>query len=188
RHAAIRLSSRSECVVTASCLNAQAPLSVSSTATPHRGVAVSSERTLTGLSPHRASSMCYYPLAMPSAPTSVDEMEVHLNELLKKFDRLKVLYEQYFMGIEKMEPLTARKELMRAIIELQQKHVRNTGLRFKSQTLIQKWNIYQGYWNRTTREIETGRYVRHLQTARRRAEQKGLPFPAEEMGLHLRDA
>jgi hypothetical protein len=114
-----------------------------------------------------------------------NDLEVFVSELQKKFDRLKVLYEQYFMGIEKIEPQTARKEISRAILSLQQMHLRNTGLRFKVATLIQKWNIYQGYWNRTIREIEAGRYVRHVATARRRAEQQGLEFPAEEMGLHL---
>lgn len=114
-----------------------------------------------------------------------NEMDVYVSELQKKFDRLKVLYEQFFMGIEKIEPLTARKELTRTILNLQQTHLRGTGLRFKVATLIQKWNIYQSYWNRTMRDIEAGRYVRHVATARRRAESKGLPFPAEEMGLHL---
>jgi hypothetical protein len=89
------------------------------------------------------------------------------------------------MGIEKIEPLTARKELTRAILNLQQTHLRGTGLRFKVATLIQKWNIYQSYWNRTMRDIEAGRYVRHVATARRRAESKGVPFPADEMGLHM---
>src|SRR5581483_8874091 len=80
--------------------------------------------------------------------------------------------------------LTARKELTRAIVGLQQVHLRQTGLRFRVATLIQKWNIYQGYWNRTNRDIEAGRYTRHVATARRHAEAAGLSFPAEAMGLH----
>ncbi|MCS6914336.1 MAG: MXAN_5187 C-terminal domain-containing protein [Myxococcales bacterium] len=118
-------------------------------------------------------------------PSASDELEVQLNELHRKFERLKVLYEQYFMGIEKVEPATPRKELGRAILDLQQMQVRNTGLRFKAATLVQKWNIYQSYWNRTLRDIEAGRYARHVATARRRAAQEGVEFPAEAMGLHL---
>jgi hypothetical protein len=110
-------------------------------------------------------------------------MDVLISELQKKFDRLKVLYEQFFMGIERIEPLTLRKEITRAIMGLQGVHLRNSTLRFKVATLIQKWNIYQSYWNRTLRDIELGRYERHVVTARKRAEREGVEFPAEAMGL-----
>src|SRR5262245_40385935 len=79
-----------------------------------------------------------------------------LSELANKIERVKVLYEQYFMGIEKMEPSVARKEIQRAMLQLQQMYIRNTGLRFKFNTLLQKWNIYITYWNRILREIEAG--------------------------------
>ena len=77
--------------------------------------------------------------------SSTEELEVFVGELQKKFDRLKVLYEQFFMGIEKIEPATARKEIARGIGSLQGVHVRGTGVRFKIASLIQKWNIYQSY-------------------------------------------
>ena len=103
--------------------------------------------------------------------TSVDIAEV-LKELEIKIERLKVLYEQYFMGIEKIEPMVTRKEVTRAMLLLQQQQIRNTGLRFKFNTMLQKWNIYTTYWNRTLREIENGTYTRHIQRARRVAARK----------------
>jgi hypothetical protein len=45
--------------------------------------------------------------------------------------------------------------------------------------MLQKWNIYITYWNRTLREIENGTYVRHLAKAKRKAEQEGRELPAE---------
>src|SRR5512147_2185646 len=60
---------------------------------------------------------------------SVDLAEL-LNELANKIERLKTLYEQYFMGIEKMEPQVARKEVTRVMLTLQQQYIRNTALRF----------------------------------------------------------
>jgi hypothetical protein len=110
--------------------------------------------------------------------TSVDIAEV-LKELENKIERLKVLYEQYFMGIEKMEPQVARKEVTRAMLTLQQQYIRNTALRFKFNTMLQKWQIYITYWNRVLREIENGTYVRHLQKAKRKAEKEGRELPAE---------
>jgi len=110
--------------------------------------------------------------------TSEDIGEV-LKELENKIERLKVLYEQYFMGIEKMEPQVARKEVTRAMLTLQQQYIRNTALRFKFNTMLQKWQIYITYWNRTLREIENGTYIRHLQKAKRKAEKEGRELPAE---------
>ncbi|MCU1278574.1 MAG: hypothetical protein JWM53_2120 [bacterium] len=110
--------------------------------------------------------------------SSADIAEV-LKDLELKIDRLKVLYEQYFMGIEKMEPQVARKEVTRAMLLLQQQYIRNTAMRFKFNTMLQKWQIYITYWNRTLREIENGTYVRHLQKAKRKAEKEGRELPAE---------
>ncbi|MCA1664787.1 MAG: hypothetical protein LC659_11045 [Myxococcales bacterium] len=103
--------------------------------------------------------------------TSVEIGEV-LKELELKIERLKTLYEQYFMGIEKMEPQVARKEVTRTMLTLQQQYIRNTAMRFKFNTMLQKWQIYITYWNRTLREIENGTYIRHLAKAKRKAERE----------------
>ena len=102
-----------------------------------------------------------------------------LKELELKIERLKVLYEQYFMGIEKMEPQVARKEVTRTMLTLQQQYIRNTAMRFKFNTMLQKWQIYITYWNRVLREIENGTYVRHLAKAKRKAEREGRELPPE---------
>jgi hypothetical protein len=96
-----------------------------------------------------------------------------------RMERVKVLYEQYFMGIEKIEPGVARKDIARHMIILQQQYIRNTGLRFRFNTMLQKWNIYVTYWNRVLREIENGTYTRHIQKAARRAQSEGRELPRE---------
>ncbi|HEX4458935.1 MAG TPA: MXAN_5187 C-terminal domain-containing protein [Polyangia bacterium] len=111
--------------------------------------------------------------------TQAQDIGELLADLAIKIDRLKTLYEQYFMGIEKMEPQVARKEVTRAMLLLQQQYIRNTALRFKFNTMLQKWNIYITYWNRILREIENGTYTRHLAKARRKAEQQGRELPQE---------
>jgi hypothetical protein len=111
-------------------------------------------------------------------PLNVEEL---LSELSIKVERVKQLYEQYFMGIEKLEPQVARKEVQRTMLMLQQQYIRNTGLRFKFNTLLQKWNIYITYWNRVLREIENGTYTRHLAKAQRSAARDGKALPEELM-------
>jgi hypothetical protein len=102
-----------------------------------------------------------------------------LSELANKIERLKTLYEQYFMGIEKVEPQVVRKEVTRVMLGLQQQYIRNTALRFKFNTMLQKWNIYVTYWNRVLREIENGTYTRHLARVKRKAEAEGRDLPSE---------
>ena len=84
------------------------------------------------------------------------EIERELEELEGRLDRLRALYEQYFLGIEKLEPQIPRKEVERRIQILRKEQIRNTGLRFKFQMLVQRFNTLQQYWGRVTREIDSG--------------------------------
>jgi hypothetical protein len=93
------------------------------------------------------------------------EIEVLVGELEQRVDRLRSLYEQYFMGIEKLEPLVPRKDVDRRFYVLRREQIRNTGLRFKFNMVVQRYNTYQQYWQRILREIEAGTYKRDLRKA-----------------------
>ena len=98
---------------------------------------------------------------------TLEELDIALEELEVRLERLRALYEQYFLGFEKVEPSVARKDVDRRIYVLRREKIRNTGKRFKLQTLIQRYNTFQQYWMRICREIENGTYRRHLQRAER---------------------
>src|SRR5262245_13062095 len=72
------------------------------------------------------------------------------------------------MGIERLEPLTLRKEVDRRLWTLRREQIRKTGMRFKLETTIQRYNTYQQYWQRIVREIENGTYQRDLGRAAQR--------------------
>jgi hypothetical protein len=107
------------------------------------------------------------------------DLEEVLDDLEHRIERLKVLYEQYFMGIEKIEPQTARKEVTRKLLEITQMNIRNTALRYRFNAMNQKFGVYTTYWNRTLREIEKGTYFRNVARAGREAARKGLDMPEE---------
>jgi hypothetical protein len=113
-----------------------------------------------------------------NADEAVDVEEL-IEELEQKVERLKILYEQYFMGIERMEPQTARKEIVRKLLELTQMNIRNTAIRYRFNALNQKWGVYLNYWNRTLRSIENGTYVRNVARAGRDAVRRGVAMPEE---------
>src|ERR1044071_3926915 len=96
-----------------------------------------------------------------------EELDIALEELETRLERLRALYEQYFLGFEKIEPTVARKDVDRRIDVLRREKIRNTGKRFKLQTIIQRYNTFQQYWQRICREIENGTYKRHLLRAER---------------------
>jgi hypothetical protein len=96
------------------------------------------------------------------------EISQLIGELEERVERLRALYDQYFMGIERLEPLTLRKEVDRRLWTLRREQIRNTGMRFKLETVIQRYNTYQQYWQRIVREIENGTYQRDLGRAAQR--------------------
>ncbi|HKQ71492.1 MAG TPA: MXAN_5187 C-terminal domain-containing protein [Polyangiaceae bacterium] len=96
------------------------------------------------------------------------ELAEQIEELENRVERLRAMYEQYFMGIERIEPLIARKDIDRRLWILRREQIRNTGMRFKLQTTVQRYNTYQQYWQRITREIENGTYQRDLGRAAKR--------------------
>jgi hypothetical protein len=91
-----------------------------------------------------------------------------VEDLEPKVERLKSLYQQFFMGIEKIPPAVLRKDVDRTIWLLRRERVQNTRVRFKFQQLIQRYNTYQQYWARIMRDIEKGTYKRDVVRAAKR--------------------
>ena len=98
------------------------------------------------------------------------EFEIMLSDTEIQLSRIKHLYEQWFQGIERIEPQIPRKQFDRALHELRKTKPRNTALRFRFQTLIQRYTTLQTYWRRVGRQIEEGTYRRDLLRARKRRE------------------
>ncbi len=96
------------------------------------------------------------------------EIETLVGELETRVDRLRSLYEQYFMGIEKMAPAVPQKDVERRIQTLRKEQIRNTAVRFRFQMILQRYNTYQTHWMRICRQIEEGTYKRDILRAQRR--------------------
>ncbi len=107
-------------------------------------------------------------------------IEARIGELEMKIDRLRSMYESYFMGMERMPPNALRRDMNRMMLELQQVPIGNASLRFRYQALSQKWVLHTTYWNRTMREIEAGTYRRDMARAQRHLAQRGGVLTEEE--------
>lgn len=110
------------------------------------------------------------------------EFEIVLSDAEIQLSRVKHLYDQYFQGIERIEPQIPRKQLDRALHQLRKAQPRNTALRFRFQTLIQRYTTLQTYWRRVARQIEEGTYRRDLLRARKRREAARAERDSERTG------
>jgi hypothetical protein len=115
-----------------------------------------------------------------SFPITREGIENRLGEMERKIDRLRSLYESYFMGMERTPPATPRREMNRMMLEMQQVPIGNASLRFRFQALTQKWVLHMTYWNRTMREIEAGTYRRDIARAQRHLAERGGSITEEE--------
>ena len=119
-----------------------------------------------------------------STPTLEDSIAArHASELLadecgqteEDLEALKARYEMYFLGIEKREPTRERNEMKRRVEKLKESFTKNTGLKFRLQTLHARFLSYERLWQRSTREKEEGTYRRDLFKARMRAKGEATP-------------
>ena len=109
-----------------------------------------------------------------------ESIEGRIGEIERKLDRLRGLYESFFMGVERAPPNVARRDTNRLILEMQQEPIGNSSLRFRFQSIIQRWVLMTAYWNRTLREIESGTYRRDVARAQRHLADKGRALTEEE--------
>ncbi len=105
------------------------------------------------------------------------EFSAQVEDLDKKLERLRALYEQYFMGIEKLEPGVLRHEVEKRFRALRKERCSNTAVRFRFQTLIQRYTTLMSHWQRVCRAIEEGTYEPHLLRAQRLLEKQAAQNP-----------
>jgi hypothetical protein len=114
------------------------------------------------------------------------QFEATLASVELRLRRLRMLYDQYFQGLERIEPQTERAEVDRTIDLLRRAQPRNTALRFRFNSLVQRYTTYNAYWQRTRRQIEEGTYRRDVLRARRRfASPKGTSEKKLELELDI---
>ena len=90
------------------------------------------------------------------------EFEEELTTIEGKLNRLRVLYDQYFMGIERLEPLSSRNDLDKVFMRSGLPKARNSVLKFRYRSLQQRYTSMKSYWDRIVRMIEDGKIRRGI--------------------------
>ena len=103
-------------------------------------------------------------MAAPSGTQQLpqEKFAEDLDELDTSITALQVLYEKYFLGIDRRPPDVERKRVSTRVRELKESSIRNTALKFRVNTLFAKLLSFERMWDRTLREIEEGTYKRDV--------------------------
>ncbi|MFA7536727.1 MAG: MXAN_5187 C-terminal domain-containing protein [Desulfuromonadales bacterium] len=88
-----------------------------------------------------------------------------LGNIEQQMKELEIVYEQYFAGVEKREPVKMRQDLTIRLRRFTNRRIIQSNLRFRYQNLATRFHSYSGHWDRILRLMDEGRYVRHTSTA-----------------------
>lgn len=103
-----------------------------------------------------------------------------INQLEADLKELELLYDQYFLGIEKRSPEQRRHKFTLRIRKMVTLYIPQTDLRFRLQSLTSRFNSYSGYWDRIQRLIDEGKYERHTARIKRFAQSQEAFSPPLE--------
>ncbi len=117
--------------------------------------------------------------ALARSKREKEELEGETQNVEEELEALKAKYDAYFLGIERREPNRWRDDVKKKVARLKSAFTRNTGLKFRIQSLHARYLSYERLWLRSAREKEEGTYRRDLFKARLRAHRDEAP-PAEE--------
>ena len=98
-----------------------------------------------------------------------------LDDLEEAITALSVLYEKYFLGIDRRPPDHERKRVSTKIREMKEQMIRNTALKFRINTMFAKLLSFERMWDRTLREIEDGTYKRDVFKAKLHMKDRSQP-------------
>ncbi len=91
----------------------------------------------------------------------------------KKLSELITKYEQYFIGLEKREPLSLLKEVEVLVRRYSGVPINNTMYKHRFTMLVARLGTYREHWNRILKLMEEGRYSRDRFVGNLHQRQKG---------------
>ena len=89
-------------------------------------------------------------------------------ELEADVESLRTRYEQYFLGLARVPPAEDHQRIRGNLIRLRGNAPRSAPVRFRLQTLHNRFLAFERMWSRVMREREDGTYHRDLEKARYR--------------------
>jgi len=103
-----------------------------------------------------------------------------LAQLERQLTTLITRYEQYFIGLEKREPLQLVGDVEKIVRRHANTPITNTMYKHKFNMLTARFNTYREHWNRILRLIEEGKYSRDRFISDLHQRQRSTVAPAQD--------
>lgn len=107
-------------------------------------------------------------MARPSKTEPIRLSAEALDELEAEIELLKVSYERYFNGVDRVPPTRDHDAVKLHVRNAERQRGGSTVLRFRMQNLKARLVTYEHYWTRILRQIEGGTFRRVLAESKRR--------------------
>lgn len=106
---------------------------------------------------------------------NTEEIAADLERLASELERLRLAFDQYFLGLEKREPVKLRNSVKELIRKYSGMAIQNSRLKFRYQQTTARYKSFTNYWDRILREIEEGRYTRDVFKAKIHEKERSQP-------------
>ena len=97
-----------------------------------------------------------------NAPARARDLNIELDKLDAMLSDLKVLYEQYFLGIITLQPDKEHTRVKLFIRKLRKSPFKSSATAFRMRALETRYGTLHTYWQRVLREKEDGTYSRDV--------------------------
>lgn len=101
-------------------------------------------------------------------PPNYKELGKEVEALEKEINELRSVYELYFIGVERVEPVPQRDLIKSKLRRWKELPIKNTALKFQIQQLKARMVALENYWQRIAKQKEDGTYKRDLERVKRR--------------------
>lgn len=105
-------------------------------------------------------------------PLDSKQFAQQANVLEEDLAGLRARFDQFFLGLEKKNPEPDLVAFRKRIVKLKGEFIRNTGLKYRIQSLFMKFQSYERLWLKTLKEREDGIYSRDLFKLRRKQQKE----------------
>src|SRR3990172_1463391 len=105
---------------------------------------------------------------------NTDAIDKEVDRLADELEKLRLAFEQYFLGLDKHEPVKLRETVVSLIRKYSGANIKNARTKFKYQQTVARYNTYTTYWDRVLRQIEDGLYERDVFKAKLHSRERGV--------------
>lgn len=112
-----------------------------------------------------------------------DPTDTRLTLLENQIEKVRSLYEKYFAGVQKKQPLKEHEQLKSSFNSISAADLKMTASRFRFESIKNRYVQLNNLWSKTLRQIEEGTYKHHLFLlhAKEAREPAGMKSPAKNI-------